>query len=179
MSQTTVDRGPAPGRTGAPPPHRPPAAGAPGQPSGHERSRVVLETARAVVARGWLQEGWYRTAPRSVWQRLFGPLPTPGTLERACLVAAVAVAGHSGGPFTRIDQDSGPAIDRLWDALQEHRGQPADGPGAVAPVVRRARMRELVRWNDAPGRTRGEVLALLDRAIGATILHQVRAPGAR
>lgn len=204
MSQTTVDRDTAFPRTG-PPATGPSAPGAPGapwrsapgtsapgtsalgtspladapRPLEHEQTRVVLETARAVVERGWLQDGWYRTAPRSVWQQLFGPLPTPDELEGACVVAAVAVSAHAGGSFTRIDRDSGPSIDRLWDALQEHRGRPADGPGAVAPIVRRARMRELVRWNDAPGRTREEVLGVIDRAISRTILDEARAPTPR
>ncbi|MDN5919972.1 MAG: hypothetical protein L0I76_33550, partial [Pseudonocardia sp.] len=147
--------------------------------SGLDNVRVVLETARAVVDRGWLQHGWYETAPRSLWQKLFGPVPAPDMVEGACLVAAVAVAGHAGGAFTDVDRDSGPSMDRLWDALQEQRGRSVDDPGAVAPIVRRARMRELVRWNDAPGRTRDEVVGLLDRAISRTILDQVRAPAAR
>lgn len=180
MTETTVDHrsAPAPARPGPRPPPTAPARPVPA-PSAFEKVRVVLETARAVVGRGWLQHGWYETAPRSWRQKLFGPIPDPGTLEGACLVAAVVLAGHAGGAFTQVDRDSGPPLDRLWDALQETRGYPADGPGAVAPMVRRARMRELVRWNDAPGRTRDDVLGLLDRAISATILDEVRAPAAR
>jgi hypothetical protein len=34
-------------------------------------------------------------------------------------------------------------------------------------------MRELVRWNDAAGRTRDDVLGLLDRAISRCILAAV------
>lgn len=148
-------------------------------PCGPERVRVVLETARAVVDRGWLQHRWYRTVPRSLRHRLFGPIPTPDMLEGACLVAAVAVAGHRGGGLTHIDRDAGPALDRVWDALQEHHGRPVTRGEAVAPVVRRARMRELARWNDAPGRTRDDVLGLLDRAVSRSILDQVRAPAPR
>ena len=44
-----------------------------------------------------------------------------------------------------------------------------------APQVRAARMRELVRWNDDVGRTRDDVLALLDRAISRGILGAVGA----
>ncbi|MBW0101152.1 hypothetical protein [Pseudonocardia sp. KRD291] len=172
MTRTIVDRRTAPHPIGPPAP-APPA-------SGDERVRAVLETARAVVDRGWLQHRWYETAPRSWRERLFGPIPTPDMLEGACLVAAVAVAGHAGGAFTRVDRDSGPSMDRLCDALGERHGRPVDRPGAaVAPVVRRARMRELVRWNDAPERTRGDVLDLLDRAISRTILDQVRTPAPR
>ncbi|MET0189527.1 MAG: hypothetical protein ABW212_11045 [Pseudonocardia sediminis] len=180
MSETTVDRRtartrPGPAVPAAPSPSPPVAA----PPSDNARIRVVLEAARAVVERGWLQNGWYETAPRPLWRKLLGPLPTPDMLEGACLVAAVAVAGHSGGAFTQLDRDSGPAIDRVWDALRELRGRRAEETGAVPPIVRRARMRELVRWNDTPGRTRDEVLGLLDRAISRTILDDVRAPSGR
>ena len=159
----------APGRAPAAPAPPPVPRAAP-----EEAIRVLLETARAVLERGWLQHGWYETAPRPLRERLFGPIPAPEQIERACLVAAVAVAGHSGGAFTRIDQDSGPALDATWNALQEQHGRPDPGRGAVAPIVRRARMRELVHWNDAAGRTRAEVLGLLDRAISRTIMDQVR-----
>lgn len=144
-------------------------------PPDDERTLAILETARTVLERGWLQDGWYRTTPRPLRNRLFGPTPGPDGIEAACLVAAVAVAGHSGGAFTHVDRDSGPAVDRVWEALQESRhGEFATPPGAVAPIVRRARMRDLVRWNDAPGRTHGEVLGLVDRAISRTILARVR-----
>lgn len=144
-------------------------------PSEEERTLAILETARTVLERGWLQDGWYRTTPRPLRQRLFGPTPGPDGIDAACVVAAVAVAGHAGGAFTHVDRDSGPAVDRVWEALQETRlGRYAAAPGAVAPIVRRARMRELVRWNDTAGRTQDEVLGLVDRAISRTILGQVR-----
>ena len=64
-------------------------------------------------------------------------------------------------------------------------GRPAGSPGrrrparVLHPTVRVARMRELVRWNDAAGRTREDVLALLDRAISRSILAAVgRSPRA-
>jgi len=41
-------------------------------------------------------------------------------------------------------------------------GGPAGSPYSSA---RAARVRELARWNDEPGRTREDVLALLDTAI--------------
>ncbi|TCK22859.1 DUF6197 family protein [Pseudonocardia endophytica] len=144
-------------------------------PSEEERTLAILEAARAILERGWLQDGWYRTGPRPLRQRLFGPTPGPDGIDSACLVAAVAVAGHGGGAFTHIDRDSGPAVDRVWESLQEMKRGHHDAPeGAVAPIVRRARMRELVRWNDTPGRTRSEVLGVMDRAISRTILAQMR-----
>ena len=155
-------------------------AGTPAPPvkdDGH-RVREVLEAAREVVERGWLQHRWYRTAPRPWRERLFGPMPGTDRIEGACLVAAVVVAGHSGGAFTHVDRDSGPALDRVWDALQERSGRPVTG-GVTAPVVRRARMRDLVDWNDAPGRPRDDVLDLLDRAISRTISDRMRVGSGR
>ena len=144
----------------------------------------VLEGARRVIERGWLQGGWYlagRPRPRSLVARLRQPepSPTPDELHRACLVAAVAVVAHGGGR-PDVGGDAGPALDLVWDALWETRGQlglPAAGRSAP-PEVRAARMRELVRWNDARGRTRQDVLALLDRAISRGILSAVGSPAA-
>jgi hypothetical protein len=45
-----------------------------------------------------------------------------------------------------------------------------------APEVRLARVRMLTRWNDRAGRTQEEVLAVVDRAISATIMALVSAP---
>jgi hypothetical protein len=147
-----------------------------------DNARAVLEDARRVIERGWLQHGWYVTdqpPPRSLLQRLRHTARTPGVDEvrRACLVAAVAVAAPGRGR-PDVLTDAGPALDLVWDALWETRGHP--GPSAAgraaAPAVRAARMRDLVRWNDEPGRTRDEVLALLDRAISRGILSALGAP---
>lgn len=140
-----------------------------------DRAYTALRTARPVLARGWLQHGWY-DAPRPLrppGQRLRRPErpPTPDEVRAACLVAAVAVAAHQGGPRLDVLADAGPALDTVWDALWESRGQlgaPAAGR-AAAPAVRAARMRALVTWNDEPGRTRAEVLELVDRAISRAV----------
>ena len=144
-----------------------------------EQARAVLEDARSLIERGWLQHGWYlaeRPPPRSLLSRLRQVDSTPviDDVRQACLVAAVALAAHGGGR-PDVLADAGPAVDVLWDALWEHRGQggPAVGGRAAAPAVRVARMRELVRWNDVAGRTRDEVLGLLDRAISRCILAAV------
>jgi hypothetical protein len=141
---------------------------------------MVLEGARGVIERGWLQHAWYRTdrrPPRSWLARVrrADPVPDIDAVRQACLVAAVAVAAHRGGGRPDVVGDAGPALDLVWDALWETRGQP--GPPAtgraVAPTVRAARMRDLVRWNDTPGRTRADVLGLLDRAISRSIMGAV------
>ncbi len=142
-----------------------------------DHSRRVLEAARAVIERGWLQRGWYATAPpqpRSLAARLLRPDRTPAIdqVQQACLVAAVTLAADGGGARPDIVGDAGPTLDIVWDALLEADSRPwiAATGRAAAPEVRIARMRELVHWNDAAGRTRDEVLALLDRAISRTIL---------
>jgi hypothetical protein len=44
------------------------------------------------------------------------------------------------------------------------------------PDVRLARVRTLTQWNDRPVRTHDEVLAVVDRAISATIMDLMAAP---
>lgn len=144
-----------------------------------EHARVVLERARTIVERGWLQHRWYETdaPPGGVLSLLAARPPIVDDVRSACLVAAVAVAAHGGGPRPDVLADAGPVLDLVWDALEESRGRPGPGVGgrAAPPEARLARMRDLTRWNDVPGRTRPDVMALLDRAISRTILGAVQA----
>ena len=69
----------------------------------------------------------------------------------------------------------------MYDALWASRGQAsAPDPGGLPPVpspeVRQARVRMLTRWNDQAERTQEEVLAVVDRAISATIMDLMSAP---
>jgi starvation-inducible outer membrane lipoprotein len=69
----------------------------------------------------------------------------------------------------------------VYDALWESRGQPSARPGpgpwpVPSPQVQLAQVQTLTRWNDAKGRTGGEVLAVLDRAISRTILSLAALP---
>jgi hypothetical protein len=137
---------------------------------------AVLDGARGLIERGWLQHGWYltnRPRPRSLLARLrqVERAPSMDEVRRACLVAAVAVSANGGDRSNPI-AEAGPALDLIWDALWETRGYTA-APAAdrvPAPDVRAARMRELVRWNDSAERTRDDVLNLLDRAISRGII---------
>ncbi|HJY25606.1 MAG TPA: hypothetical protein VJ649_08040, partial [Actinomycetes bacterium] len=72
-----------------------------------------------------------------------------------------------------------PALDMLWGSLQEIRGVTSPAPAAVSRDVRAARVRDLTRWNDRPGRSRDEVLELLDVAVSRTILDAVETPQPR
>ena len=72
------------------------------------------------------------------------------------------------------DSEISGAVDAVYDALWESRGQPwlpgEDLLTARAPQVRRAEVQRLTAWNDAAGRTQQEVVGVLDRAITRTVL---------
>ncbi|HSZ31380.1 MAG TPA: hypothetical protein VK784_16675, partial [Pseudonocardiaceae bacterium] len=71
------------------------------------------------------------------------------------------------------------AVDAVYDALWASRGQPTLSvglPPVPSPEVRRARVRTLTQWNDRADRTQEEVLAMVDRAISATIMNLMSAP---
>ena len=148
----------------------------------------VLAAARSVVEDGWVQDAWFAVRPGSQ------PAPAPPAarvsssssyldrhdLAGACLVGAVVHAvrlRHPGDARAEVD-GVGPAIDVLWDALQESRGLGSRGvAGRVAPpAVRAVRVRDLTRWNDQRGRGRGEVLDLLDLAASRTIMAAMTTP---
>jgi hypothetical protein len=128
--------------------------------------RCVLEGARSTVSAGWVQDRWVAATA--------GPDPVP----RACLIGAVALALHERDARAELTVDGGPAIDFVWDAVQESRGLTLPGvAGRAAPrEVRRARMREVAQWNDQPGRSRADVLAVLDLAISHVIMAAMRRP---
>src|SRR4029077_3959287 len=80
-----------------------------------------------------------------------------------------------GGPY------AGRAVDAVYDALWASRGQASQAaannlPPVPAPEIRLSRVRMLTRWNDQAERTQEEVLAVVDRAISATIMDLMSAP---
>jgi hypothetical protein len=132
-----------------------------------DRTLAVLVGARALLERGWVQGGWYvREAPDgrrrfvgagSLTRRSFGQI------VQSCLVGAVV---ESARWHTSERGAAGPAIDTLWQALTELWGdRPPVDPRTPIPVVRSRQVGELTTWNDRRGRTRDEVLGLLDAAI--------------
>jgi len=132
---------------------------------------AVLEGARAELEAGWVQGGWWSVTSADGEQRLAtgDAGGSPAHVDGACLVGALA---RGGGPYV------GRAVDAVYDALWASRGQPVPAglPPVPAPEVRQARVRTLTRWNDQAGRTREEVLAVVDRAISATIMDLMAAP---
>jgi hypothetical protein len=144
---------------------------------------AVLEQAREILARGWVQNGWYMVrAGRSAGRAgLFeAERVGPGDVAGACVVGALALAVRERAARAELTVDGGPVIDAVWDALQERRGLGGPGvAGRAAPrEVRLGRMRDLAQWNDRAGRTRDDVLGLVDLAISRVILTAMRPAGA-
>ena len=139
----------------------------------------VLEDARAVIAQGWIQDHWFarRPAPSCLRAQSSSPPDGLGDVAAACLVGAVVFAAQQRGSGDRLVK-AGPALDYLWDAWQESRGLGGTGvAGRAAPrELRMARVRDLTRWNDQPGRTREEVLGLVDLAASRAVMAAVSGP---
>ncbi len=139
----------------------------------------ILQDARAVIAQGWVQNRWVvsRTPPPPLHRLILGRPAGPEDVTAACLVGAVVHVVRQRGATDHLTA-AGPALDLLWDAWQESRG--LGGPGvaglAAPPEIRTLRVRDLTRWNDQPGRTRAEVLGLLDRAADRAIVAAVTPP---
>ena len=133
---------------------------------------AVLEGARIELEAGWVQGGWWSVSTADGGHRLeTGDAGgSPAHVDGSCLVGALARAGSS--------SDVGRAVDAVYDALWASRGQPSTPglPPVPAPEIRRARVRTLTQWNDRAGRTQEEVLAVVDRAISATIMDLMSAP---
>ncbi len=95
----------------------------------------LLTDAADRLRAGWVQGTW-------------------ATRDGICLVTSIRDAGDGGQRTART-------LDLVWHTLHED----PDGVRWVAPpAVRLARVRDLARWNDRPGRRLPEVLALLDEA---------------
>ena len=135
--------------------------------------RALLEQAGEIVVHGWVQGAWFAVdvggGSRAVTAqevRLAADHPVTG----ACLVGAVVQAG--GGPAAVRSQPVQRALDLLWHSLREDAGQPVRWcPG---PPVRTMHVLDLTHWNDAPGRTRGDVVALLRSAVTTADAQQAR-----
>jgi hypothetical protein len=121
---------------------------------------ALLEQAAEVVSGGWVQGAWFTVATaggkRAVTAYDLGVAETR-PVTGACLVGAVVHA--AGGPGTVRSQLVQRTLDLAWHTLREDPDRPVRWcPG---PRVRMMRVLELTHWNDAPGRTQGEVVGLL------------------
>jgi hypothetical protein len=143
------------------------------------RQLGVLEGARAELEAGWVQGGWWSVSLGDGTERLVTGYAAagghPDRVDGVCLAGALVRAGSQ-----QPDAAShvGRAVDAVHEALWVFWGHPgAPRPcGLSAPEVRRARVRTLTQWNDQPERTRAEILAVVDRAISATIMDLMSVP---
>jgi hypothetical protein len=141
-------------------------------------ARALLERTRELVATGWVQDAFYVVRDRRGRLRPVSPfgllLLSRSDVVGACLVGAVAHATAQVDRRVRREP-AALAVDALWAELREREGRPpGDAVDHAHPAARAARVRELARWNDAPGRGRADVLDLIDRAVSRTILDAVR-----
>ena len=145
------------------------------------RVRDLLEQTRSVVASGgWCGGGAWFTVRRS------DGTTRPATLAESFALrapGAPVVGSCLVGIMIRLadDPDRVPTVADVWratdelrEAMHERLGHDAFPPGRAYPMTqRRARLRSLTAWNDAPARTEADVLDLIDRAISRTIVGAV------
>ena len=153
-----------------------------------EQLLALLEAARGKLTAGWVQGTWWSVPGGGGHRRpltgLAAGISTPDHASAVCLVGALVWSCTAECPAIGSENfEVGKAIGAIYDTLWESRGQ-ASGPGpglltAHPPRVRLAQVQALTRWNDATGRTKGEVLAILDRAITRTMLGLMALPAPR
>lgn len=143
------------------------------------RQLAVLEGARAELEAGWVQGGWWTVGLGEGTPRLVTGYAAagghPDRVDGVCLVGALVRAGAQ---LPDAASHVGRAVDAVHQALWVSWGHPGAPRlcGLSAPEVRRARVRTLTQWNDQPERTAAEILAVVDRAISATIMGLMSVP---
>ena len=120
----------------------------------------LLDQAADVVSAGWVQGAWFTVATAEGSRAVTGHdvgLASDRPVTGACLVGAVVQA--AGGPATVRSQLVQRTLDLVRHALKEEADRPVRWcPG---PRLRMLGVLELTHWNDAPGRTKSEVVDLL------------------
>jgi len=142
-----------------------------------DRVRDTLEQARTVIAMdGWTTGGWFTVRRPDGGTRLCTTteafsLRQPGSeVVNGCLVGTLVRLADDPDRVPTV-RDVWGCVDELYEAMHERMGHTSLPGGQVQSIgERRARLRCLTAWNDAPGRTREHVLDLLDRAISRTIV---------
>jgi hypothetical protein len=123
--------------------------------------RDLLERAAEVVGEGWVQGAWFTVATAQGTRAVTAyDLPVLGyrPVTGACLVGSVVEA--AGGPATVRSQLVQRTLDLVWHTLREDPERPVRWcPG---PRMRMLGLLELTSWNDAPERTQGQVVELLE-----------------
>jgi hypothetical protein len=148
-----------------------------------EEARAMLERAHALVSDCWVQDAFYVVRDPQGSMRPVSPfgllLTSRDDVAGACLVGAIA---HASSTVDRRERraPAATAVDMLWSELADRQPDAVTGFGGLPawddphPGARAARVRDLARWNDDPGRSRDQVLGLLDGAVSRTISAAVR-----
>ena len=135
--------------------------------------RTLLEQAIEIVRGGWVQGAWFAVDMGDRTRAVTAPdlqLTTDHPVTGACLVGSVVQAG--GGPEAVRSQPVQRALDLVWHSLREDAGQRVRWcPG---PPVRMIHVLDLTHWNDAPDRTRGEVVQLLRSSVATADAQRER-----
>lgn len=142
--------------------------------------QALLGQAIEVLDSGWVQGAWFSVSERGTARTVTAydlDLLLDRPVSGACLVGAVVHAG--GGPAAVRSQLVQRSLDLVWHALREDATQPVRF--CPAPEVRARHVRELTGWNDSSGRTRAEIVGLLETARSTADaqrdLCRVSAPG--
>jgi hypothetical protein len=147
-----------------------------------DRTRALLELARSVIAsEGFTAGGWFTVAgPDGTTRTVSGPAALPlrdprSPVVSACLVGTlVRLAEDPDQPGTVADVWR--CVDELYEGVHEQLGHTSMPPGRCSsPAERRLRVADLTAWNDEVGRTREDLVDLVDRAISRTIVGACRA----
>ena len=145
------------------------------------RERYALEQARAVLVRdGWTTGGWFSVRAANGGVRTAGPLEALGlrhpqaSVVNSCLVGTLVRMAEDPDQVPTLADVWG-CVDELYEAMHEQLGHCSFPPGRAYPLdERRLRLRGLTAWNDEPGRTREQVLDVVDRAVARTIVAACR-----
>lgn len=145
-----------------------------------DRARDLLERAHTVIARdGWTSGAWFTVSGPSGDPRLVHGLEALGyragaaPVLSACLVGTLVRLADDPDGGSRA-ADAWVCVDELYEAMHEQLGHASRPAGrSYSPTERHSRLRAVTAWNDAPGRTREQVLDLLDRAVSRTIFAAV------
>lgn len=135
-----------------------------------EQARVVLET------QGWTSGAWFSVQQpsgevrRVTTAEAFALRDPRREVLGSCLVGTLVRLADDPDTAPSV-QDAWGCVDELYEAMHEQLGHVSFPPGrSYSQAERRSRMQALTAWNDTPGRTREQVLDLVDRAIARTIV---------
>jgi hypothetical protein len=135
--------------------------------------RTLLEQAIEIVRGGWLQGAWFAVDVGDRTRAVTGPelrLTVDHPVTGACLVGAIVQAG--GGPESVRSQPVQRTLDLVWHTLREDARAPVRW--CPAPRARMMHVLELTHWNDAPDRTRSDVVGLLRCSVATTDTQRER-----